>query len=140
MVGRILPAGARRGRQPSPPAGGRGSRAGLPDFRERGRARPRGAGFGIFFEPDRRTAVATASRARVLSQGHQRSLTGCQRSIMDRTQTPRALIVEDHGTTREVLRRLLRVCGYEADAVGSIAEAQQRLDGINRLFLDLELT
>jgi len=59
---------------------------------------------------------------------------------MDRTEAPRALIVEDHGTTREVLRRLLRVCGYEADAVGSIADAEKHLAGADRLFLDLELT
>ena len=59
---------------------------------------------------------------------------------MDQAAAPRALIVEDHGTTREVLRRLLRVCGYEADAVGSIAEAETRLDSSDRLFLDLELT
>jgi CheY-like chemotaxis protein len=59
---------------------------------------------------------------------------------MDRAEAPRALIVEDHGTTREVLRRLLRVCGYEADAVGSIAEAESRLGSAERLFLDLELT
>ena len=59
---------------------------------------------------------------------------------MDRAEAPRALIVEDHGTTREVLRRLLRVCGYEADAVGSIAEAEGRLSSAERLFLDLELT
>jgi two-component system, OmpR family, response regulator len=59
---------------------------------------------------------------------------------MDRTEAPRALIVEDHGTTREVLRRLLRVCGYEADAVGSIAEAEQHLGRADRVFLDLELT
>ena len=59
---------------------------------------------------------------------------------MDRTEAPRALIVEDHGTTREVLRRLLRVCGYHAEAVGSIAEAEKHLGGTERLFLDLELT
>lgn len=58
---------------------------------------------------------------------------------MDRTEAPRALIVEDHGTTREVLRRLLRVCGYEANAVASVAEAENRLDTADCLFLDLEL-
>jgi CheY-like chemotaxis protein len=59
---------------------------------------------------------------------------------MDQAEAPRALIVEDHGTTREVLRRLLRVCGYEAEAVATVAEAHQRLLAANRLFLDLELT
>ena len=59
---------------------------------------------------------------------------------MDQAKAPRALIVEDHGTTREVLRRLLRVCGYHAEAVGSIAEAERHLDGAERMFLDLELT
>jgi CheY-like chemotaxis protein len=59
---------------------------------------------------------------------------------MDRAEASRALIVEDHGTTREVLRRLLRVCGYDAEAVGSIADAERRLDGADQLFLDLELT
>ena len=58
---------------------------------------------------------------------------------MDRAEARRALIVEDHGTTREVLRRLLRVCGYEADAVGTIAEAEPRLSRSDCLFLDLEL-
>jgi CheY-like chemotaxis protein len=59
---------------------------------------------------------------------------------MDPAEAPRALIVEDHGTTREVLRRLLRVCGYEADAVASIADAEKHLAGAQRVFLDLELT
>ena len=55
------------------------------------------------------------------------------------TNAPRALIVEDHPTTRETLRRLLRLCGYEADAVDSVAEAEPRLPTAQRLFLDLEL-
>ena len=60
---------------------------------------------------------------------------------MDQAEAPsrRALIVEDHGTTREVLRRLLRVCGYEAEAVATLAEAQLRLHTADRVFLDLEL-
>jgi CheY-like chemotaxis protein len=62
-----------------------------------------------------------------------------RQAVMDRAQAPRALIVEDHDTTREVLRRLLRVCGYESDAVGSIAEADQCLHGADCIFLDLEL-
>ena len=59
---------------------------------------------------------------------------------MDQAEAPRALIVEDHGTTREVLRRLLRVCGYEAEAVATLAEAENRLHSADRMFLDLELT
>ena len=59
---------------------------------------------------------------------------------MDQAEAPRALILEDHGTTREVLRRLLRVCGYEADAVTTIAEAERRLHVADRVFLDLELS
>ena len=59
---------------------------------------------------------------------------------MDQTEAPRALIVEDHGTTREVLRRLLRVCGYHAEAVGTIGEATGRLSAVDCVFLDLELT
>lgn len=58
---------------------------------------------------------------------------------MDRAEARRALIVEDHGTTREVLRRLLRVCGYEADAVASVADAEKHLASADRVFLDLEL-
>ena len=58
---------------------------------------------------------------------------------MGEAEAPRALIVEDHGTTREVLRRLLRVCGYEAEAVGTVAEAHARLLTADRVFLDLEL-
>ena len=59
---------------------------------------------------------------------------------MDQAEAPRALIVEDHGTTREVLCRLLRVCGYQAEAVATVAEAHARLHAANRVFLDLELT
>jgi CheY-like chemotaxis protein len=58
---------------------------------------------------------------------------------MDQAEAPRALIVEDHGTTREVLRRLLRVCGYHADAVATIREAESRLNAADCVFLDLEL-
>src|SRR5688572_6501782 len=68
-----------------------------------------------------------------------RSRRGSNQVVMDQAEAPRALIVEDHGTTREVLRRLLRVCGYEAEAVATLAEAENRLHSADRMFLDLEL-
>ena len=51
----------------------------------------------------------------------------------------RAFIVEDDPASREALRRLLHALGYEAEAVGTLAEAGRYLDSAGYLFLDLHL-
>lgn len=51
----------------------------------------------------------------------------------------RALIVEDDPASREALRRLLRALEYEAEAVGTVAEAGPRLGSTDYLVLDLHL-
>ena len=53
----------------------------------------------------------------------------------------RALIVEDDESNRQALLRLLRMCGCEADAVESVAQAEPRLqlDRLDLLVLDLHL-
>ena len=52
----------------------------------------------------------------------------------------RALVVEDHGPSRDALRRLLRTLGYEVDGVATVAEGNARLDSTRFLFLDLRLS
>lgn len=58
---------------------------------------------------------------------------------MGEGQVRRALIVEDHDVSREVLRRLLRACGWEAEGVDTVAGAEPRLASVDRVFLDLQL-
>lgn len=51
----------------------------------------------------------------------------------------RALVVDDHDGTRDVMRRLLELHGYEAHAAGTLAEAHAKLECCDLVLLDLRL-
>ena len=59
---------------------------------------------------------------------------------MQQATARRALVVEDHGPSRDALRRLLRALGYEVDGVATVAEGHALLDSTAFLFLDLRLS
>lgn len=56
---------------------------------------------------------------------------------MNQAVAGRALLVGYHDVGREVLRRLLRACGCEAVPVDGPHEAEAQLDGVDRVFIDL---
>lgn len=51
----------------------------------------------------------------------------------------RALVVDDHDGTRDVMRRLLEMHGYEAHEAGTLAEAHAKLECCELVLLDLRL-
>lgn len=51
----------------------------------------------------------------------------------------RALVVDDHDGTRDVMRRLLELHGYEAHGAGTLAEAHAKLECCELVLLDLRL-
>lgn len=57
-----------------------------------------------------------------------------------KTDPKHILVVEDHEDGREFLRRLLRAAGHTVDAVGSCAEARERLASPSALLYHVMLT
>lgn len=51
----------------------------------------------------------------------------------------RALVVDDHDGTRDVMRRLLELHGYEAHGARTLAEAQGKLECCDLVLLDVRL-
>ena len=58
---------------------------------------------------------------------------------IDRTKTGRAVVVDYHGASRELLCRLIRACGREASAVDTLTGAENELESVECVVLDVFL-